>query len=79
MCFETEHDIILSSFTINFHLNFYLKDIKSESDFVDENDDDDVVIVTPLDECITHKPTESKYDTLTGLIPYELKVNFSID
>lgn len=78
MCFETENYIIFSSFTIKF-FSIYLKDIKSESDFVDENDDDDVVIVTPLDECITHKPTESKYDTLTGLIPYEPKVNFTLD
>lgn len=37
--------------------------------------DDDFEIVTPLDECITHKLNESKYDTLTGLIPYESRVS----
>lgn len=45
--------------------------MKSESESEDE-----VEIVTPLDEWVIHKPSETKYDTLTGLIPFEIEVGF---
>lgn len=27
--------------------------------------------MSPLDDCITHKPNENKYDVVTGIIPFE--------
>lgn len=38
------------------------------------DEDDDVILVTPLDECIIHKPTESKYDVLSGIMPFKTNV-----
>lgn len=41
-----------------------------------EDDDDDIILITSLEDCIVHKPNESKYDTLSGIIPFEDKVSF---
>lgn len=40
-----------------------------------EDFDDDVELITPIDQIIAHKPTERKYDSLSGLIPFEMSVS----
>lgn len=37
-------------------------------------EDEDIVFLTPLDECIPHKPKESKFDILSGTIPFRTNV-----
>lgn len=41
----------------------------------EEDEDDDIIFLTPLEACITHKPNETKYDTLTGFIPFQTAVS----
>lgn len=61
-------------FTVNFTIFQEIKMEVPASD-VEVDDDDDVELITPIDQIIAHKPTERKYDPLSGLIPFEVSVS----
>lgn len=49
-----------------------------KTEYGSDDSEDDLVVLTPLDELITHKPTEQKFDTLSGMIPFEKNVRHSL-
>lgn len=42
---------------------------------VNGSEDDDVILMSPLDELILHKPNDHKFDILTGLVPFKTNVS----
>lgn len=48
--------------------------MKTNSSY-DSDSDDDLVVVTPLDEVLSHKPTEHKFDILSGMVPFVVNVS----
>lgn len=54
---------------------YLFQEMKSNDPF-NPDDEEDLILMTPLDELITHKPTERKFDTLSGMIPFILNVSF---